>query len=230
MRRIVVLKIEMPAFGTSEPIYPAVLCDNTYTVLVDCGFIGSLDKIENALIENGIEPSGVTHIIITHHDHDHMGATATFKSKYPNVIIMSSDAEAPYVSGEKKSLRLTQAELLQPTLPPDMQAFGEIFCEMLRKVEAVKVDKTVRSGEVLPFCGGVEVINTTGHTPGHISLYVGELDTIITGDAMVVENGVPALANPQFAWDLEKATESFNKLLSYKPKTIICYHGGRLDY
>jgi glyoxylase-like metal-dependent hydrolase (beta-lactamase superfamily II) len=36
---------------------------------------------------------------------------------------------------------------------------------------AAPVDRTITHGERLPIAGGLVVIGTPGHTPGHISLY-----------------------------------------------------------
>lgn len=229
MNKLIILNIEMKYGENSDTIHPVVLCDESSIVLVDCGFIGSLPQIEEELTRNGIEPTKVTHIIITHHDHDHMGGAAAFKRKYPNVAILASENEAPYISGAKKSLRLTQAEQMQQTLPEEHKAFGEAFCNLLRLVEPVNVEKTLKDREVLPFCGGCEIIYTSGHTQGHISLYIKEFDTIISGDAIALENNSPVLANPQFTLDLNKATESMERLLSHPAKKIICYHGGKFE-
>lgn len=43
---------------------------------------------------------------------------------------------------------------------------------------------------------------------------------------MTLENGKPAIANPQFTLDREAAIGSMNKLLGLGAERIICYHGG----
>lgn len=228
MYKIVLLDIDMSFGEVHDTIHPVVLCDKDNRVLVDCGYIGSLQKIEDALNSNDIAPESVTHIILTHQDHDHIGAAAKFKRKYPKVKIMASSIEAPYITGTKKTLRLEQAEQLQKILSPQQQAFGVAFCNMLRNVEPVGVDWMFDENDNLPFCGGCRVLHTPGHTPGHISLYLKEFDIIIAGDAIALENGIPVIANPQFSLDIEEATASMQRLLSYKAKTIICYHGGKM--
>lgn len=228
MNRMIILNIEM-AYGVNrETIYPVVICDQSNCVLIDCGYIGSLPKIEEALRINGLVPESITHIILTHQDHDHIGAAAAFKRKYPKVMMMASTIEAPYITGTMKSLRLEQAEQLQKSLPPEQQAFGEFFCNLLRNVEPVEIDHQLNQRDLLPFCGGCQVLATPGHTPGHISLYLREFDTIISGDAIALENGNPVMANPQFTLDMEEASASMQRLLSHPAKTIICYHGGSL--
>lgn len=229
MNKLIILDMDMPFGNTQDKIYPVVLCDETNSVLVDCGYVGALAKIEQALELNNILPQEITHIIITHQDHDHVGATAAFKKKYPNVKILASAEEAPYISGARKSLRLEQAEQLQKELPEHMQEFGTAFCSLLRSVEPVEIDQLLCGDEQLHFCGGCQVILTQGHTPGHISLYLSEFDTIIAGDAIALEAGKPVIANPQFTLDMEKAQASMQQLLSHSAQKIICYHGGVLE-
>ena len=226
MNRLVILKIDMSYDTVPDYIYPVVLCAEAGCVLADCGYVGALPKIEEALALNDLSPKKITYIILTHQDHDHVGAAAAFKKAFPKVRVLASAGEAPYISGACKSLRLTQAEQLQQTLPPEQQAFGQAFCGLLRSVEPVQIDQVLSGDEWLPFCGGCQVLATPGHTPGHISLYLPEFDTILSGDAMALDEGRPVLANPQFTLDLEKATASMQQLLAYPAKKIICYHGG----
>ncbi len=229
MNKYAILDVEMSYWNMKEVIHPVVLMDDNDYVLVDCGYVGSLPKIEEALHLNAIMPEEITHIILTHQDHDHMGAVAEFKRQYPKVQIMASADEAPYINGERKSLRLIQAEELQKILPAEQQAFGEAFCSLLRRVEPVAVDRRISPNEELPFCGGCRVIATPGHTPGHISLHIPKLDIIIAGDAMALKDGKSVIANPQFTLDINMATSSMDKLLSCQKEKIICYHGGVLS-
>ncbi len=226
MNKAIILNIEMTYGMIQDTIHPVILMDEQCCVLVDCGYVGSLPKIEQALETNGITPQAVTHIILTHQDHDHVGAAAAFKSKYPAVSVLASTTEEPYISGKKKSLRLEQAEQLQSTLPPEQQAFGKEFCSLLRRVEPVHIDQSLDDADRLPFCGGCEVTATPGHTPGHISLYLPALDVMITGDAMALDGGKPVIANPQFTLDIDEAAISLQRLLAFGSKRVICYHGG----
>lgn len=215
------------AFGdTEETVYPAVLWGRGSAVLVDCGWIGALPIVERELEKIGLSVRDLTGLVLTHHDHDHMGAAAALRRANPGIKIYASSAEEPYISGREKPLRLRQAEELQETLPPETREFGRAFCELLRRVEPVSVDVCLHDGEVLDWCGGCRVVATPGHTPGHISLILENESVVVTGDAMALEDGAPAVANPQFALDREQAGASLEKLLSLKAKTYYCYHGG----
>ena len=89
-----------------------------------------------------------------------------------------------------------------------------------------KVDKTLEDGEVLPFCGGIQVIYTPGHTPGHICLYLKKYKTLVSGDALNVIEGKLYGPNPEFTYNMEEAVASLEKLSQYDIETVICYHGG----
>ena len=224
--KVLQLTITAQFGGIENTVYPTLLCDSEDIVLIDCGFIGSLPMLEAQLEQHGLSVRDLTGLVLTHHDHDHMGAAAALKRANPNVLIYSSFEEAPFISAREVPLRLRQAEEMQKTLPPAQREFGEAFCAMLRRVEPVQVDRFLRDGDHLDWCGGCRVIATPGHTPGHISLLVEKGKIIITGDAIALVENHPVVANPQFALDLEQAEKSFKKLLSMKAEAYYCYHGG----
>ncbi|MDF2802207.1 MAG: Zn-dependent hydrolase, glyoxylase [Anaerocolumna sp.] len=226
MNQIITLQIPYQYGEKSECIYPVVLLDNKEMILVDCGYTGFLPKIENALKEQGLSPTSLTKIVITHHDHDHMGDLAAFIEKYPLIKVVASSIEAPIVSGEEKSLRLIQAENAQENLPEEKKPFGLAFCELLKSVLPSPVDIKVNDGDAFDWCGGCKIIATPGHTPGHISLLLPGHNTIITGDAAVIEAGKLVVANPGYALNLSEAEKSLEKLLEFRGTTYICYHGG----
>lgn len=228
MNELFVLKI-VPDWGNeSNAVHPVLLRDETSLVLIDCGFVGSLDLLTSALAAYGVTPAKLTHVILTHHDHDHVGTLAALKQINPRIQIIASAAEAPFLDGTAPALRLTQARAIQPSLAADAQAAGLAFIDLLEQVEPAPVDLQVSDGDVLSFCGGCKVVATPGHTLGHLSFYLPALDTMITGDAAVVESGQLALANPQFAEDLALAEQSFQRILDFNTKTVVCYHGGVL--
>lgn len=226
LNKVVMLDINFEYNNEIRKINPVVLMDDVEVVLVDCGYPGFLPLLEKEMKLKGINPSSLTKVVITHHDDDHMGAIYEIKEKYPNIKVMASEIESDYISGRKKSLRLIQAEEFQKILPEDQKKFGTEFINTLKKIKPVNVDLIVNDGEEFNWAGGVSIIATPGHTPGHISLLLKESNSIITGDAAVVENGKLVVANPNFALDLKKAEISLAKLISMKLDRYYCYHGG----
>ena len=126
--------------GTVQYLHPVVLFGERDIVLVDCGYSGSLKLLERELSSRGLGLEGITKLVLTHQDDDHMGAAAELKEAYPALQILASWEEAPYISGERKNLRLQQAEKMQAYLPEEQKAFGEQFCQRLRAVRTVSVD------------------------------------------------------------------------------------------
>ena len=224
--KILIVQITMSFGNTENTIYPTLLWDKQNIILVDCGFIGSLSIIEKELKLHGLSLEEITGLVLTHHDHDHMGAAAALKRINPNIKIYASYVEAPFISAQEKPLRLRQAEELQKNLPPEQQDFGKAFCDMLRRVEPVEVDFFLSDGDHMDWCEGCNILATPGHTPGHISLFMEKDSIVITGDAFALEEGKPVIANPQFTLDIEQATKSMQKLMSLNAKAYYCYHGG----
>ncbi len=226
MEQAFMLDIPFEFSGRKDSIHPALIVGEGALLLVDCGYTGFLPNLEAAISAAGFDCGSLTHVVITHQDHDHVGALAALVRKYPHIRVLAGESEVPYIDGTEKSLRLSQAEAMQALLPPEERTFGEAFCRLLRQVEPARVDLPLQDGDRLPGCPDTRVIATPGHTPGHISLYLEARRTVITGDAAVPENGVLTLANPRFTLDEKNARTSLEKLLALDPDTWICYHGG----
>lgn len=207
-------------------IHPTVIQDDHETILVDCGYPGMLPLLEEELRNQGIPPESLTKVLITHHDDDHMGALYELKDKYPHIQVIASEMEQDYISGQKKSLRLIQAEEMLENLPEVEKDFGLAFIDQLKQIKYVPVDQVVKDGDTLEWAGGCMILSTPGHTPGHISIYNRTLDTVITGDAAVVEDQTLKVANPQFALHLADAEKSLEKLIHLQARKYYCYHGG----
>ena len=221
-----ILDIEFSYNGKTDVLYPVVLQTDQQLVLVDCGYAGFLPLLQNALVKHQLSFNQLTGIIITHHDIDHLGALAEMKKNDPALKIYSSAIEAPYINGNRQSLRLVQAEQMLPSIPDEYKAGALQFIELLKTVQAVPVDQLLPLDREIEWLPGVEVIHTPGHMPGHISLYIRQNRTLIAADAVVIENGLLEIANPQFTLDLEEAVRSVEKLQQLEIDRMICYHGG----
>lgn len=228
MNKIIVLDIKFKFSEAEEVIHPVLLIDDKNMVLIDCGYTGFFPLIKQAMEENNLNCADLTHILITHQDHDHMGALYELKQKYPHIQVVAGRQEEPYISGRLKSLRLEQAEAIQENLPEEQKAFGLAFCNMLRSVQPVMVDVVVEDGDTFDWCGGCTIVETPGHTPGHISVFLNQAKVMITGDAAALEDGRLVVANPQYTLDIKEAEASLQKIKAYEAKEIICYHGGSL--
>ena len=212
----------------STSLHPVVFSDEEALILVDCGYPGALPLLEAELKAQGFDPARLTHLVLTHHDFDHMGTAAEFKRKYPHIRILAHELEAPYISGELEPLRLTQARAMQDTLPQAEKEGGLAFMELLQSVEPTAPDILLKDQQRLPYCGGLTILHTPGHTAGHISIVAEAHRVIAAGDAAVLQDGALKGANPEFAQDLFQAEASLALIvhgLTHIPR-IACCHGG----
>lgn len=226
MREIIDLNIEFERNNAVQSIHPVVLRDDQHIILVDTAYPGFLSNIEDALIKKDINPQDLTHVFITHHDIDHMGALYELLEKYPNIKVVSSDIESDFISGNKKSLRLIKMEEMLQDASEDQKPLYEAFCERLKAIKHVEVDIKVQYDDILDWLGGTKVIHTPGHMPYHVSLYIEKEKAVITGDAAYTEKDHIQTVGPQFTLDMKDAKESLDKLLKLDAKRYFCFHGG----
>jgi glyoxylase-like metal-dependent hydrolase (beta-lactamase superfamily II) len=203
-------------------INPVVIHGEHSYVLVDTGMPGSYGPITELLIQAGINPAAPHAIILTHQDIDHVGSLPQFKGE--GVEVYAHGDDQPYIDGLKPMIKFNgerKAGLIA-SLPQDLAvALEATFSGKEKNVTALLTD-----GEKLPFGGGLTVIHTPGHTPGHVCLYHELSKTLIAGDALVVNGGELHGPNPGVTPDMPLALESLRKLKAYPIETVICYHGG----
>jgi glyoxylase-like metal-dependent hydrolase (beta-lactamase superfamily II) len=72
---------------------------------------------------------------------------------------------------------------------------------------------------------GLQVVNTPGHTLGHISVFDSSLGVLVAGDALRTNDGGLKGSDPQFTADMAKAAESVRKLATLDVKAILPGHG-----
>jgi glyoxylase-like metal-dependent hydrolase (beta-lactamase superfamily II) len=209
---------------TQSVIHPVIIESDIGLILFDAGYPGQRDDFEQAVKNLGFSLSDLRVIVVSHHDHDHVGSLKALSGNNPALTVISSVAESEYISGKKTSLRLIQAESYNAGLQGDAKVFGERFAQYLKTIEPVPVTKTVTGDEYI--CAGLRVIDTHGHTPGHLSLYLENEKILFAGDALAVEHDAFVIPNPQFTLDWEGSVASVRKIKELDVNKIICYHGG----
>ncbi len=72
---------------------------------------------------------------------------------------------------------------------------------------------------------GLQVVDTPGHTPGHIAVFDTDSRVLVAGDALT--NTIDGLEGPmpEFTDDMPTAEESIRKLAAMEPRTILLGHG-----
>jgi glyoxylase-like metal-dependent hydrolase (beta-lactamase superfamily II) len=220
---ITVLQLDIEAFGYKDTFYPTVLYDGHSAVLVDAGLPGQAEQIIEKMEAEEIPFSHLEAIILTHQDLDHIGsAPGLISLAQREITVYAHPLEVPYISGE---LPLIKTDITKMKREQLVRLPNDVI-SLYQHPPRVKVDMPLYEWEELPYCGGIEVIFTAGHTPGHVSLYVKSSNVLIAGDAMILANGLLQGPVSQTTLDMETAIQSLGKLLKLDIKTVICYHGG----
>lgn len=224
------LPISAVMMGKMETIYPTLLWDDDAAILVDTGYPGQLPLFKEQFERAGLSFDKLTKIIITHQDLDHIGSLSAILKELPQPAeVMASSLEAPYIQGSEQLLKHSPAAIEQAVnaLPPEVpEEWRAAFRKTLENPPRASVDTFIADGQELPLCGGITVIETPGHTPGHLSLYHKASKTLIAADALIVENDRLLGPVPQYCMDPVLAKQSIKKLTEYDIGTVICYHGG----
>jgi glyoxylase-like metal-dependent hydrolase (beta-lactamase superfamily II) len=161
----------IPTVGRSAVnSYAFVESDGSVT-LVDCGLKSAPAKIVAGLAHMGKRVADVNRILLTHMHRDHAGGTAEMASLTGAPVAAHAD-DARYGPAGR-------APELDHTL-----LLGRLFDRRPAKYKPFEVGKQLRNGEVLEAGGGLRVIHTPGHSPGHISLLHEPTRLLITGDAI----------------------------------------------
>ncbi|MBU3100636.1 MULTISPECIES: MBL fold metallo-hydrolase [Clostridium] len=200
---------------------PILILDEEKLILIDTGLPEQLGKIAEEVSKAGVSIKDINKIILTHQDLDHIGNLASIIKNTENYIeVLAHIDEKPYIQGDKSPIKMTPEKL---NVMSEEERNSRI--DMFNKAKA-NVTKTIEDGEILDYCGVIDVIHTPGHTPGHACFYLRKYKTLVAGDAMNVMDGKLVGPNPTFTLDMKQAIESLKKLLNYDIKTVICYHGG----
>ncbi|MCT4558345.1 MAG: MBL fold metallo-hydrolase [Pelagimonas sp.] len=133
-------------------------------VLVDVGsgdrFLDTAGQLIGNMEAAGIDPGDITHVVITHAHPDHIWGV---RDDFDEAII----PDAQYFIGEKEYAHWTQ-DGLAASAPPEAQQFIVGAVNSLN-VDGVDWVLATHDQEIAP---GVRVIDTPGHTPGHLAVVV----------------------------------------------------------
>ena len=183
--------------------------------LVDTGLPGQLEAIATVLADAGVRVQDLKRIILTHQDIDHVGSLHDLVQA-SGARVLAHAVETPYIDGSEPP-RFARPEVLAQR--PELRAVAEAF-------QPTPVDEQLQDGTRLDLAGGVLVISTPGHTPGHMCLYHERTRTLIAGDALTANDGQLMGPNEGATPDMPTASQSVRTLAELDVQTIICYHGG----
>ena len=201
---------------------PLLLKSGSDVILMDtgsgAGFQPTSGKIAESLKAAGTDPAAITKVIFTHGHPDHCWGTlgADGKPLFANASFHMAETEWNF----------WMAPDLASKMPKEMEGMVKTTQSQLGGIKD-KIAMFKTGAEVLP---GINVLDTAGHTPGHVSFELSGGDgLIITGDA--ITNPLVFFPHPgwKFGFDADHAMAIANRkklldMASTGKKKLLGYH------
>jgi len=196
---------------------PYIIIDADGLTVIDTGLPRSEKKILAYVASLGKSARAVKRIILTHSDLDHVGSLAALH-KSTGARTYASKIEADAIAAGKPSQQIKPSGFSMMRL---MFALVRPFM----KATPFQVDEILTDGQTLPVLGGLRVVETSGHTPGHISLFAPAVGVLFCGDSLVIdENGIHG-SRSGLTWDDAKAREAERKQAALGAHIVCSGHG-----
>jgi len=197
---------------------------NSYLILepegltiIDTGMPFSEAQTLKYIASLGRSAEEIKHILITHADLDHYGCLAALKE----------------ASGARTYASQPEAEAMAKGISsrPVNRSVGRFQAFVIRlmgkylKPTPFQVDEILKEGDVLPVLGGLQVVDTKGHSPGHIAFFAPSVRILFCGDSMKSSDKGLHTSRSRNNWDQSLAEASVRKLAMLGAQIVCPGHG-----
>jgi glyoxylase-like metal-dependent hydrolase (beta-lactamase superfamily II) len=228
---------DLPVSGTSAWIFNCyVIQTQDGLVVVDPG-LPMVAGLTMTMIREDLDrsPTDVASVLCTHGHPDHVAGVTTLTGSAPCTVHLPGRCAA-YLDGETprtfsvldatkrfmsvyREQRFSAGALVQFANAGRRVGFGGPSQMTLDFVP----DGFVDDGDVMPAAPGWEVIHAPGHTDDSTCLYHADSATLISGDAVVTQDGRPWF-NPEYV-DRATSAETEERLRSLPVAHLLPGHG-----
>ena len=200
--------------GVSSNVY--LIDEPTGLTVIDTGMPKSAPAIMQFIRRMRRSPMDVRRIILTHQHFDHVGGAAALADE-TGAEVLAHRLDAPAIDGSSAR-----------ELPSGFVGF--LFRQVLiPRLQPARVAGYLADGQTLPILeqfGGLRVVETPGHTSGHLSLYVPGYKLLFAGDAYRHEKDTLRPSPRLFNTDTAQAQKSLRLLAeNYELNASLPGHG-----
>ncbi|AKG91855.1 Zn-dependent hydrolase [Geoglobus ahangari] len=198
-----------------ERVISSYILDFERKAVIEPGPQSSIGNVIEALEEIGVRE--LDYVFVTHVHLDHGGGAGGLANRYGAKVVCHERGRKHIINPEK----LWKASL---EFSPKSKVYG--------KPESVEEGRVVvgKDGDVFSLGDvEIEVMETPGHAPHHLSFFLRDFRMLFPGDSagMCIDGVVIPTTPPPF--DLELWRESVRKMMSADPQYIAYTHFGMYD-
>ncbi|HEU0291201.1 MAG TPA: MBL fold metallo-hydrolase [Anaerolineales bacterium] len=204
--------------GVTANSYILVEPDPYGLTVIDTGLPYSEKTILRYIASKGWSARDIKRILITHADLDHYGCLAALQ-KESGARTYASRVEAKAIAEGQSSRPLDRNG--NNTLQRLLIAF---FSRIL-KATPFQVDEILSEGQTLPVLGGLQVVETPGHSPNHISFFASSVGVLFCGDSMKSDDKGLRVSRSRNNWDQDRAEASVRKQARLGAQIVCPGHG-----
>ena len=207
----------VPTMGNGINSFFFIEDDGSIT-LVDTGVKSAPKKIVAAINYLNKDVKDIRKVLFTHSHDDHAGGAAKIIEIIGEPEVLAHESEIKYLESG--------------TNPPrDLTHLAGFFFRFMPagKYSPIKVDTAINDKQLLPIAGGLEVIHTPGHTPGHVSFLHKPSGVLITGDSVFNFGFKLAWSLSAFCTSFDQSRETAKKFLDIDFDTAAFTHGPHIQ-
>lgn len=194
------------------PVNCYLIEEEEYLVVIDAG----LPFCKKAILKTAkVIGKPIKKIVLTHAHTDHVGALDGLTQELQDVEVLIPRRELKILKGDA-SLEEGEGNMpIKGGIPKNIKT---------------NPDTLLQDGDRI---GSLVAIHTPGHTPGMMSYLDIRDHSLIVGDALQTKGGIAVAGDTRWSfpfpalatWNKEKAIESVENLLDYKPSLLAVGHG-----
>lgn len=189
-----------------------LLLDPRGACVIDGGFVGDVNQLENALKNHDLGWRNVHTILVTHGHVDHIYQTARI-AELSGATIYAHPLEKSHLLGKHPYLGISR-----------VCGYLECVGRKLLGFQAIDSFRGISDGDWLDCCGGIKTVHLPGHTAGHCGFWHRDSGILFSGDLILNAWWRMMVPWPWLNTCPEQLKASLDKICELSPAGMLSNH------